>query len=427
MKITPVPGPRGHRRSWTVATALLVTLATLALVGCSAAAPVNAPKFPASAERAVFDQAYLADRAIRPLVLPAATGGSGTLRYSLEPSVPPGLEFDSIERTLTGTPTAAGSYPMTYVVRDANGRTDRISFVIIVQQYSAIGSIMSEIAAGDRTGVLRLADVPKPGDGPAVAVTGNHVYVAGGTVFLAVEDEPGATVDRLILSIGTESFGYYEIDVPDAVGSYRLVGTVPFDMEPLPNGCLNVSAVDAGGVVGAPACHVFLGTRTEYSDVQGTVSWDTDADLDLHVADPTGHEVYFASDEVESGGVLFPKSEQCEIDNVHNERIAWTQGTPPSGRYEVRLSHYDNCKAEQTNYFVRVYNHRTVSTFTGTFTGPSRDDSERGTGRVSTTFEVRAKRRPSRQERSRPATAAAATRCSSSTRTARCSTRPYTH
>ena len=390
MQQTSSTQARAHlrHRFWTFAPALPATLATLALLGCAAAAPVDAPKFPASAQRSDFDQAYLADQPIRPLAFPAATGGSGTLRYSLEPNLPPGLEFDSVERTLTGTPTAAGSYPMTYVVRDANGRTDKISFVIVVQQYSAIGSILSDVAAEGRAGVLRLAGVPEPGDGPAVAVTGNHVYVAGGSVFLDVEPEPGATVDKLIVSIGEETFGYYEIDVPDAAGSYRLVGTVPFDMEPLPRGCLNVSAVDAGGVVGAPACHVVIGANTEYSDVQVTVSWDTDADLDLHVADPTGHEVYYASDEVESGGVLFPGSDECEVDNVRNERIAWTQGTPPPGRYEVRLSHYDSCEADETNYVVRVYNHGTVSTFTGTFTGPGAEDTARGTGRVITTFAV---------------------------------------
>ena len=30
-----------------------------------------------------------------------------------------------------------------------------------------------------------------------------------------------------------------------------------------------------------------IGIPTDFSDVQVTVSWDTDADLDLHVADPT--------------------------------------------------------------------------------------------------------------------------------------------
>ena len=53
------------------------------------------------------------------LTLPLASGGNGPLSYSLLPSVP-GLSFDPATRTLSGTPTAAGSYPMTYTVVDAD-------------------------------------------------------------------------------------------------------------------------------------------------------------------------------------------------------------------------------------------------------------------------------------------------------------------
>ena len=38
---------------------------------------------------------YTFDEEIRPLVLPAATGGSGMLSYSLGPKIPPGLTFDA--------------------------------------------------------------------------------------------------------------------------------------------------------------------------------------------------------------------------------------------------------------------------------------------------------------------------------------------
>ncbi len=67
--------------------------------------------------------------------------------------------------------------------------------------------------------------------------------------------------------------------------------------------------------------------------MQVTVSWDTDADLDLHVADPTSHEVYFASRKVESGGVRFPRVDEHKSDNVRNERVSGVgstrAGAPP--------------------------------------------------------------------------------------------------
>ena len=88
----------GQRLSsiWTLAPALLAALTTLAMIGCTASTSINLPKFPATAERQNYDQTYFLDQPIKPLVLPAATGGSGTLTYSLGPRVPPGLEFDSL-------------------------------------------------------------------------------------------------------------------------------------------------------------------------------------------------------------------------------------------------------------------------------------------------------------------------------------------
>ena len=79
----------------------------------------------------VTDQSYLPDRAILPLVLPAASGGDGTLTYSLSPQVP-GLTFAARSRTLTGTPTQTGEYAMTYAARDEIGATAERTFIIYV-------------------------------------------------------------------------------------------------------------------------------------------------------------------------------------------------------------------------------------------------------------------------------------------------------
>ena len=69
--------------------------------------------------RTVADQSYTVGEAITPLELPAASGGNGELSYSLEPAVA-GLVFDPVARTLSGTPQAAGIYPMRYRVEDAD-------------------------------------------------------------------------------------------------------------------------------------------------------------------------------------------------------------------------------------------------------------------------------------------------------------------
>ena len=85
---------------------------------------------------AMLDQSYVAGNAISALTLLAARGGNGSLTYSLSPSVP-GLDFNASTRSLTGTPTTAGTYTMIYTVTDADGDTAELSFVLNVTRGSA--------------------------------------------------------------------------------------------------------------------------------------------------------------------------------------------------------------------------------------------------------------------------------------------------
>lgn len=81
--------------------------------------PDSAPSFRAES---AANQTYTTGTAIDHLTLPEATGGDGTLAYSLAPDVP-GLTFVPVARLLIGTPTAAGTYAMTYRVIDADANT----------------------------------------------------------------------------------------------------------------------------------------------------------------------------------------------------------------------------------------------------------------------------------------------------------------
>ena len=76
-------------------------------------------------------QTYTVGTAIDALTLPEASGGNGALAYSLSPNVP-GLTFSASTRQLTGTPSTAGTYAVTYTVADEDGDTDTLSFTITV-------------------------------------------------------------------------------------------------------------------------------------------------------------------------------------------------------------------------------------------------------------------------------------------------------
>ena len=79
----------------------------------------------------VADQRVVAGEVLPSLVLPVASGGDGELTYSLSPNVP-GLTFDAATRTLSGTPTEAGAYALTYRVEDRDGDADELTFTVTV-------------------------------------------------------------------------------------------------------------------------------------------------------------------------------------------------------------------------------------------------------------------------------------------------------
>ena len=91
----------------------------------------TSPSF--AADAGPGNQTYTVGTAIDTLPLPEASGGDGTLTYSLSPEVP-GLSFNATTRQLTGTPSTAASYDMTYTATDEDGDTATLDFSIAVEE-----------------------------------------------------------------------------------------------------------------------------------------------------------------------------------------------------------------------------------------------------------------------------------------------------
>ena len=106
----------------------------------------------APALNATGDQAYTIGRPITALTLPAATGGTGTLTYTLTgPNsralsvAVPGLTFTATTRVLSGTPTTVATTPLTYTVTDGNGSTAMDTFTV------AVAASVAPNAPGEQT------------------------------------------------------------------------------------------------------------------------------------------------------------------------------------------------------------------------------------------------------------------------------------
>ena len=101
------------------------------------------PSFPPGTT--IANRSFTKDVQIEPLVLPAATGGNGTLGYSIvgPPGnlfLPDGLEFDRETRTLSGTPTALQG-PTTYTYRVADVDGDRVGLPFTIEVEEALAAV----------------------------------------------------------------------------------------------------------------------------------------------------------------------------------------------------------------------------------------------------------------------------------------------
>ena len=258
-----------------------------------------------------------------------------------------------------------------------------------------IEHITTSVSSGDVQGVRRPGSAPTPGAGPNITATANETVVTGGTQTISVAgDAPFSTV---YLFVGGQSLavigeavggipGYYEIPLADVTTSASLILAYPQEV-PLTEFDLQVAVASPSGAVGpfVPVHTRVLSVGT--GDVQVTLAWDVDSDVDLHVVGPDGEEIYYGNRQSASGGELdLDSNADCEIDGVRNENITWPVGSAPRGVYTVRVNYWSSCGVPQTNYTVRVNNGGAVQIFTGSFTGGG-NQGGLGDGVVITTFE----------------------------------------
>jgi hypothetical protein len=254
-----------------------------------------------------------------------------------------------------------------------------------------VADYVASVSVGPTDGTLRTSGIPRPTNGgPAISVDGHLTIVNGGTATLNVTSAtPFATVyvagsspiSRLFLPVS----GFFEIPLAAPTTSANVLLTFP-QVLPTGNFELYFAAADAQGHIGtvteAPFDALVVGT----GDVQVTVNWDTDADVDLHVVDPAGSEIYWADRLAPSGGQLdLDSNAACAADGVSNENITWGVGLAPQGTYTVRLDYWSSCNASQTDYTVLINNGGEIVIHHGTFVGPG-DQGGFGSGILIDTF-----------------------------------------
>lgn len=249
----------------------------------------------------------------------------------------------------------------------------------------SVTEFISRVTSADGAveAVLERGEPPDAGSGPSVMASGPSVVITGGSSQIRLAAS-GSFRTVVVYVEGRPD--YYRLTLPAAATSTEILVTIAQGVAATSFDCVYGVGPESGAIgpyTATPVTVVQVGT----GDVQVNVSWDVNSDVDLHVVEPSGEEIYYGHDTSASGGVLdLDSNAACSIDGVRNENITWPNRAPPRGQYTVRVDYYDACGQSQTAYVVTVQvKGRAPQTFRGTFTGAG-DQGAEGSGVVVARF-----------------------------------------
>jgi len=289
---------------------------------------------------------------------------------------------------------------MSLVLTSACGKLATPEPPPIINDYVSAVQVLGE---GATTDVVNQQLGDGVADGPAATVPNTTTVVNGGSVQEAITSTTDFSKVRIAIeplvasssagpsaapaaSSGKPAKGYHEVTLPKPGKSVEVVLTITQSL-PGDQFIFYFAVVDAGGKQGKVSKQDVDALQVGTGEVQVSVSWDGDSDVDLHVVDPSNEEIYWDVLTSASGGTLdLDSNADCELDHKRNENVTWSKAPP--GEYIVRLDYYKNCDVAKTNYVVTVrVNGQPSKTFSGTFTGEG-DQGDEGAGKPITTFKV---------------------------------------
>jgi hypothetical protein len=226
------------------------------------------------------------------------------------------------------------------------------------------------VSVGD--GDFSDGEPPPPAGGEAlptiVRLTGPDTVTNGGTALLHVELSPPIPSPRFVVELLGAS-GYHTVTGvdPEGDGVYDIAVQVAAEATQT-SFVFRVALIDEQGNVG-PYQEVAVGLlMSGTGDVKVTLSFDRLHDLDLHVVEPSGDEIFYDRRFSESGGQLdLDSGSNCASTGANAENIFWPPGGAPAGDYRVSVQNYQQCSPGEIAFTVRIEHDNVVNTYTGSF------------------------------------------------------------
>jgi hypothetical protein len=214
-----------------------------------------------------------------------------------------------------------------------------------------------------------------PGEGPEITgLLVGRTVIRPGEVDFGVSGAAAAGTTAIVLSLEGDA-GYWVLaaGVPDVTAPDQPTYAAQLSFAPtLPHGPRNLAlqAVDAADRAGPPRLQPLTVAEGSSALPDGALviglRWDTEADLDLHVVEPDGAEIWARkpTGSMPDGGVSdagaptpgvldVDSNALCVIDGRRAENVIYAQAAP-AGTYLVRIDPWSLCGETHANWVVEV-------------------------------------------------------------------------
>ena len=216
-----------------------------------------------------------------------------------------------------------------------------------------------------------------------VSLTGPEAVTNGGTAILHVGLSRVIEAPRFVVGLDGDS-GYHTVTGTDPEGDGVFDIAVQVAAEATQTSLVfSVALSDEQGNVG-PYHLITVGLlMSGTGDVKVTLSFDRLHDLDLHVVEPDGDEIFYDQPTSSTGGQLdLDSGSRCMPSSANAENVFWPPGGAPAGEYRVFVQNDQQCAPGDITFTVRVAYDAVVNTYTGTF-------SDGTAGEVATSANIR--------------------------------------
>lgn len=216
-----------------------------------------------------------------------------------------------------------------------------------------VRAYIASVSLGGVQAVHHDGSPPLGGNGPGLRVETNETVVNGGSSLVSLA--AAESLERVVVWVeGVD--GWWDLTLPGAVRGTDVRPTIGLPQSLRAGGFRAMyAAAGIAAELGPPTAHDYAVVPVGTGSLQISLSWTQSADVDLHVVEPGGEEIFFNNRTSETDGTLdLDSNRACRIDGINNENVTWGSNQPPAGAYIVRVNTWDSCGQDPVDYVLTI-------------------------------------------------------------------------